>query len=133
VAKMLTDVAGSSAFFKYGWVTYANAAKTEMLGVPEQTLIDHGAVSEATVLAMAAGARDRAGATYALSLSGIAGPDGGTPQKPVGTVWIALAHPNGVFARRFILTGDREMIRDRAAKMALTMLRFQLLGKPLPF
>ncbi|QOV91190.1 competence/damage-inducible protein A [Humisphaera borealis] len=133
VARMLTDIPGSSAYFKYGWVTYANQAKTDLLGVPAQTLIDHGAVSEATVLAMAKGARDRAGATYALSLSGIAGPDGGTPEKPVGTVWIALAHTDGVTARRFILTGDREMIRDRAAKMALTMLRFRLLGKELPF
>lgn len=133
VAKMLTDVAGSSAFFKFGWVTYANEAKTALLGVSEQTFIDHGAVSEPVVTAMATGARDRSGATYALSLSGIAGPGGGTPEKPVGLVWIALAHPAGVTARRFVLTGDREMIRDRAAKMALTMLRFQLLGKPMPF
>jgi len=133
VAKMLTDIAGSSAYFRYGWVTYANEAKTRQLGVPEQTLIDHGAVSEPTVVAMAAGARERAGATYALSLSGIAGPGGGTPEKPVGTVWFGLAHPAGVQARRFVLTGDREMIRDRAAKMALTLLRFHLLGKPLPF
>lgn len=133
VAKMLTDTPGSSAYVKFGWVTYANEAKTQMLGVPEQTLKDHGAVSEPVVTAMAAGARERAGATYGIALSGVAGPDGGTPEKPVGTVWIALAHPDGVAARRFVFLGDREMIRDRAAKMALTMLRFQLLGKALPF
>jgi nicotinamide-nucleotide amidase len=132
-AKMLTDTPGSSAFFRYGWVTYANEAKTRLLGVPEETLKAYGAVSEQTVAAMVTGARERASSTYALSISGIAGPDGGTPEKPVGTVWFALAHPAGVTARRFVLTGDREMIRDRAAKMALTMLRFELLGKALPF
>jgi nicotinamide-nucleotide amidase len=132
-AKMLTDTPGSSAYFRYGWVTYANDAKTKLLGVPEEILKAHGAVSEQTVRAMASGARERASATYALSISGIAGPDGGTPEKPVGTVWFALAHPTGVTARRFVLTGDREMIRDRAAKMALTMLRFALLGRELPF
>ncbi|MDB5297576.1 MAG: CinA-like protein [Phycisphaerales bacterium] len=133
VAAMLTDVPGSSAYFRSGWVTYANEAKVAQLGVPQQTLIDHGAVSEPTVVAMAAGALERAGATYALAVSGIAGPGGGTPEKPVGTVWFALAHPGGVDARRFGLFGDREMIRDRAAKMALTLLRFRLLNKPLPF
>jgi nicotinamide-nucleotide amidase len=133
VAKMLTDTPGSSAYVKYGWVTYANVAKTQLVGVPEQLLVDHGAVSEPVATAMAAGARDRAAATYGIALSGVAGPDGGSPEKPVGTVWIALAHPAGVAARRFVFTGDREMIRDRAAKMALTMLRFQLLGQPLPF
>lgn len=133
VAKMLTDIAGSSAYFRQGWVTYANEAKTQLLGVPEQTLKDHGAVSEATVIAMAEGARRQSGATYALSLSGIAGPDGGTAEKPVGTVWFGLAHPAGTLARRFVLAGDRDMIRDRAAKMSLTLLRFQLLGKTPPF
>ncbi len=68
-----------------------------------------------------------------MAISGIAGPDGGAPEKPVGTVWIALAHESGTFARRFVLTGDREMIRDRSAKMALTVLRFHLLGEDLPF
>ncbi len=133
VAKMLTDIGGASAYFRQGWVTYANEAKTQLLGVPEQTLKEHGAVSEATVIAMADGARRQSGATYAISLSGIAGPDGGTPEKPVGTVWFGVAHPGGTFARRFVLAGDRDMIRDRAAKMALTMLRYQLLGKALPF
>ena len=100
----------------------------------------YGAVSEPVVEAMAKSARRLAKSTYALSISGIAGPDGGSATKPVGTVCIGLAKPDpadrtGVLVdkRTFILMGDREMIRDRAAKMAMTMLRFELLGKPLPF
>jgi nicotinamide-nucleotide amidase len=133
LAKMLTDTPGSSRYFKYGWVTYANEAKTDLLGVPPDVLREHGAVSEPTVRAMAAGACQRAQSDYALAVSGIAGPEGGTPDKPVGTVWIALAHPSGVDARRFVFTGDREMIRDRSAKMALTLLRFRLMEKEPPF
>lgn len=133
LAKVLTDTPGSSRYFRYGWVTYANEAKTDLLGVPESELKEHGAVSEQTVRTMARAARDLSRTDFAISISGIAGPDGGTPEKPVGTVWIGLAHGAGVDARRFVLTGDREMIRDRSAKMALTMLRFKLLGKDLPF
>lgn len=133
LAKMLTDTSGSSEYFKRGWITYANEAKEELLGVPHETLLTHGAVSEPTVLAMADGARQRAGADYALAISGVAGPTGGTPAKPVGTVCLALAHSAGSYARTFNFPGDREMIRDRAAKMALTLLRFHLMGKPLPF
>jgi nicotinamide-nucleotide amidase len=133
LAKMLTDTPGSSRYFKYGWVTYANEAKTDLLGVSPDVLREHGAVSEPTVRAMAAAARERGNADHALAVSGVAGPEGGTPDKPVGTVWIALARPDEVVARRFIFPGGREMIRDRSAKMALTMLRFQLLGKELPF
>jgi nicotinamide-nucleotide amidase len=129
LAKMLTDTPGSSRYFKYGWVTYANDAKTELLGVGPEVLREHGAVSEQTVRAMAAAARQRGKADYAVAISGIAGPEGGTPDKPVGTVWIALAHPQGVHARRFVFPGDREMIRDRSAKMALALLRFRLMGK----
>ncbi|MGE5610335.1 MAG: competence/damage-inducible protein A [Bacillota bacterium] len=133
LAKMLTDIPGSSTYFTHGWVTYSNAAKTQLLGVLPETLVRHGAVSEPTVREMALGALSRAKATYALAISGIAGPDGGTPTKPVGTVCIALASATSCLARTFHLFGDREMIRDRAAKMALTMLRFHLLNKPLPF
>jgi nicotinamide-nucleotide amidase len=132
LAKMLTDISGSSDYFRYGWVTYANEAKMAELGVPEQTLMAHGAVSDATVRAMAEGARQRARADYALAISGVAGPTGGTADKPVGTVCIALASGSGTTARTFNFPGDREMIRDRSAKMALTMLRYHLLGKPLP-
>jgi PncC family amidohydrolase len=128
----LTDVPGSSAYFKRGWITYENEAKREMLGVE---IGPEGAVSEKTVVGMASGARARANSDYALAISGIAGPDGGTESKPVGTVCIGLAHHGSsqTIARTFNFPGDREMIRDRSAKMALTMLRFQLLGKPLPF
>jgi PncC family amidohydrolase len=104
-----------------------------MLGVPNETLETHGAVSEPVVIAMAQGARQRDGAEIALSISGIAGPDGGTPQKPVGTVCIGLAHHAETIARTFHFSGDREMVRDRSAKMALAMLRYHLLKKPMPF
>jgi nicotinamide-nucleotide amidase len=145
LAKMLTDIPGSSAYFRYGWVTYANEAKESELGVLEQVLKEHGAVSEPVVRAMAFHAMVRASADFALAISGIAGPDGGTATKPVGTVCIALAYRgfdksnhedplrDDCTSRTFPLFGDREMVRDRAAKMALTMLRFHLLGKPLPF
>jgi nicotinamide-nucleotide amidase len=133
LAKYLTDVPGCSKSFEFGWVTYSNQAKTRLLDVPEAVLKEQGAVSEPTVRAMAENARRKSGATYALSISGIAGPDGGTPAKPVGTVCIALATEGKTDARTFLVPGDREMIRDRSAKMALTMLRFALLKKPMPF
>jgi nicotinamide-nucleotide amidase len=133
LGKMITDAPGSSAYYSFGWVTYANQAKQELLGVPADLLAQHGAVSEPVVLAMANGARSRAKSTYALAISGVAGPDGGTPAKPVGTVWIALAHPEGAEARTFLFPGDREFIRDRSAKMALALLRFHLLGQRPPF
>ena len=133
LAKYLTDIPGSSDYFRYGWVTYSDQAKTALLDVPPQTLQQHGAVSEPAVLAMATNARVRSGADYALSVSGIAGPTGGSPGKPVGTVCIALADRDSVTARTFIFSGDREMIRDRSAKMALTLLRYRLIRSELPF
>jgi nicotinamide-nucleotide amidase len=140
LAKYLTDVPGSSAYFKQGWVTYSNEAKTELLGVDPTHIKGHGAVSGAVAREMAVGGLRRAVADFALAISGIAGPEGGTPEKPVGTVCIALAHLKAgagdaveAHARTFIFPGDREMIRDRTAKMALTMLRYHLLGKPVPF
>jgi len=133
LGKMLTDIPGSSAYFSFGWVTYANLAKEEMLGVSPELLRLHGAVSEPVVLAMAAGARSRARSTYSLAISGIAGPDGGTPAKPVGTVCIALIWAGGAEARTFVFPGDREFIRDRSAKMALSLLRYKLLEKAAPF
>lgn len=137
LAKYLTDIPGSSAFFQYGWVTYANAAKTDQLNVPPETLQQHGAVSEQTVAAMAAGALAKSCSDFALSISGIAGPDGGTPAKPVGTVCIALASSLAtrncqLATRSFLFYGDREMIRDRSAKTALALLRHHLLGHPTP-
>jgi nicotinamide-nucleotide amidase len=133
LAKYLTDVPGSSRYFRQGYVTYQNEAKTNLLGVPAELIAHHGAVSEDVAEAMARGARERSGAAFALAISGIAGPDGGTPTKPVGTVCIALATPDSSLLRTFMFPGDRETIRDRSAKMALTFLRFHLLGKPLPF
>ncbi len=140
LAKMLTDLPGSSAYFTQGWVTYSNLSKYDRLGVPTDVINVYGAVSEPVVEAMAKNARRLAGATYALAISGIAGPDGGSPTKPVGTVCIALAvidpankMQSIVTKRTFQLFGDRDAVRDRAAKMALTMLRFELLGKPMPF
>lgn len=133
LGKMLTDIPGSSAYYSHGWVTYANRAKEELLGVPAEALQQHGAVSEPVVIAMANGARARSGSTYALAISGIAGPDGGTAAKPVGTVCIALAFPQGCRARTFLFPGDREFIRDRSAKMALTLLRYHVLRERLPF
>jgi nicotinamide-nucleotide amidase len=140
LAKMLTDLPGSSSFFTQGWITYSNQSKYDRLGVPTDVINVYGAVSEPVVEAMAKNARRLAGSTYALAISGVAGPDGGSPTKPVGTVCIALAVidpanklQSTVTARTFQLFGDREAVRDRAAKMALTMLRFELLGKPLPF
>jgi nicotinamide-nucleotide amidase len=140
LAKMLTDLPGSSAYFTQGWITYSNLAKYERLGVNEDIINVYGAVSEPVVEAMARHARRLAKSTYALSISGVAGPDGGSPTKPVGTVCIGLAKPDPddragslVDKRTFQLFGDRDMIRDRAAKMALTMLRFELMGKAMPF
>jgi len=140
LAKYLTDVPGSSDYYRQGWVTYLNESKMNELGVNRSTLETDGAVSEATVIEMAEGAATRSGAPYALTISGVAGPGGGTPEKPVGTVCIAVSSPRSIndpalniTARTFLFPGDREMIRDRSAKTALTMLRYHLLGKPLPF
>lgn len=91
VAKVITDIAGSSAWFERGFVTYSNEAKAQMIGVREETLAQHGAVSEPVVVEMAIGALKAARADYAVSISGIAGPDGGSEEKPVGTVWFAFA------------------------------------------
>ena len=140
LAAMLTEVPGSSAYFNAGFVTYSNDAKYERLGVNREMLSVFGAVSEEVVTAMARSARKLAKSTYALAVSGVAGPGGGTDAKPVGTVCLALARPDpagplgaSVTARTFHFHGDRDMVRDRSAKMALTMLRFELMGKPLPF
>ncbi len=135
LAKYLTDTPGSSAFFRQGVITYCNSAKSALLDVPVDSFASGGAVSEATARAMAIGALNRSGADLALAITGIAGPDGGTAEKPVGTVWIALASRQErgaepvVRARRFNFLGDRDMIRDRAAKTGLMMLRYERLGK----
>ncbi|MCA9294977.1 MAG: competence/damage-inducible protein A [Phycisphaerales bacterium] len=125
---MIVDLPGSSAVYAGGWVTYTNAMKTSCLGVPTALLDAHGAVSAPVAEAMANGARERSGATYAMSITGVAGPDGGSEEKPVGTVHIGLATPDGTRSRCFRFPGDRSDVRDRSAKSALQMLRFELLG-----
>lgn len=131
LAKRLTDVPGSSGYFRRGYVTYDNEAKFELLGVPEELVRRWGAVSEEVARSMANGCWAIAGADYALSLTGIAGPSGGSPpEKPVGLVYIGLADHAGVEVRR-VLFGEwlaRDEIRDRAVKTALNMLRLRLLA-----
>jgi nicotinamide-nucleotide amidase len=123
LAKCLTDVAGSSDYFDRGWVTYSNNAKRSELGVPASTLARHGAVSEAVVLAMAAGALRRSKARIAIAVTGIAGPAGATLSKPVGTVWIAWGlHRRGrieVYAVRFRFRGGRDAVRRQSVAAAL--------------
>jgi nicotinamide-nucleotide amidase len=124
VAAALTAVAGSSDVVERGFVAYSNAAKMELLGVPAETLAAHGAVSAETTAAMATGALVRAGVDLAVSVTGIAGPAGGTPQKPIGLVYLGVAKKE-VAARveRRIFPGDRGAVRDAALVLALQMLR----------
>ncbi|CAI0985802.1 nicotinamide-nucleotide amidase [Serratia ficaria] len=120
IAKAITDIAGSSAYFDRGFVTYSNAAKHDLLGVAEATLTAHGAVSEAVVREMAVGALHAAKADLALSVSGIAGPEGGSAEKPVGTVWFGFADGAGrVLARKMQFAGDRDAVRLQATIFAL--------------
>ena len=120
IAKLVTDIAGSSAWFDRGYVTYSNAAKTEMLGVRPQTLDAQGAVSAAVVLEMAAGALERSQAQVGVAVSGIAGPGGGSADKPVGTVWLAWSVPGAApWTQRVQLDGDRDAIRHAAVRLAL--------------
>jgi nicotinamide-nucleotide amidase len=123
LGSLLTEVGGSSAWMLGGVIAYANAVKERTLGVPAETLAEHGAVSQETALAMARGARAALGSTFALSITGIAGPSGGTPEKPVGTVWMGLAGPAGERARLGAFRGDRTQIRMSAAYGALGLLR----------
>jgi len=126
VAEMITMVPGASEYFDRGFVTYTNQAKQDLLGVPEVILAEHGAVSEPCARAMAEGARARAKTTYALAVTGIAGPGGGTPDKPVGLVFIALATPEETVVRRIQWPGQREQIRAVSAMVALDLLRRRL-------
>jgi nicotinamide-nucleotide amidase len=122
IAKALTDVPGSSQWFEGGVVSYANAVKERELGVAPALLRAHGAVSEPVVRAMAEGARGRLGVDLAVAVSGVAGPDGGTPDKPVGTVWFAWATPEGTHARERHFGGDREAVRRQSVAYALERL-----------
>jgi nicotinamide-nucleotide amidase len=124
----LSSVAGASAFLDRAWVTYSNEAKVELLGVDRALIQAHGAVSEEVARAMAAGALRRAGADVGVAITGIAGPDGGTPEKPVGLVFVALAGAAGEKVRRLQLLGDRDRVRRQACVIALEMMRRGLLG-----
>lgn len=120
VAKLMTDLAGSSAWFERGLVTYTNQAKHDLLGVPESVFRDHGAVSGECVAAMAEGLLRRAPVDWALSVSGVAGPGGGSADKPVGTVWFGWARRGEPAATaRLQFGGDREAVREAAAWVAL--------------
>lgn len=120
VAQAITEVAGSSAWFERGFITYSNLSKQQMLGVREATLRQHGAVSEMTVREMVAGALQHSAAQVALAVSGIAGPDGGTVDKPVGTVWFAWGLKSGeTHAQRHQLGGNRAEVRAEAVQIAL--------------
>lgn len=124
VAAACTALAGSSDWFERGFVTYSNAAKTELLGVPAALIGTHGAVSEPVARAMAEGALQRAGVDLAVGITGIAGPGGGSVQKPVGTVWIAVARRDAAtMAELRVWPGDRAAVRDAAAARALELLR----------
>ncbi len=119
VGAMLTETPGSSAWFLGGVTAYANRIKTDLLGVPPALIETHGAVSPEAARAMAEGARNRLGADFAVSLTGIAGPDGGSPAKPVGLVYIAVASSGGTDVREHRFNGSREDIRAAAADHAL--------------
>lgn len=123
IAKVCTDMAGSSAWFERGFVTYSNAAKQDMLDVQAATLANNGAVSEAVTAEMAAGALSHSRAQVAVSVSGIAGPDGGTPAKPVGTVCFGWAMENGTTRTETChFDGDREAVRQQSVEHALRIL-----------
>ena len=122
VAKCLTDLAGSSQWFERGLVTYSNRAKTELLGVPAALLNQHGAVSGEVAEAMALGLQARAPVQWTLAVTGVAGPGGGTPEKPVGTVWAAFANQGKTEIRRYNFSGDREQVREQTAQAVLMRL-----------
>jgi nicotinamide-nucleotide amidase len=130
VAARLTERPGSSAYVLGGIVAYSNEVKEALVGVPQATLVEYGAVSSETALALADGARSRLGADLGIGVTGIAGPDGGSEEKPVGTVWVAVsARDGGRIVRQTRLPGNRAEIRDRSTTLALHLLRRLLLGE----
>jgi nicotinamide-nucleotide amidase len=129
---MITEVAGSSDVFAGGWITYSNQLKMSQVSVPRDTIDRFGAVSRQTAEAMARGGAQRAGTDWAISITGIAGPSGGSADKPVGTVWIALVGPGTADTRQFRFSGERQNIRDWSARTGLAMLRFRLAGREGP-
>jgi nicotinamide-nucleotide amidase len=130
LASRLTDVPGSSDYVDRGVVCYSNRSKTELAGVPDVLIREHGAVSEPVAQAMAEGIRSRAGTNVGIGITGIAGPGGGTPEKPVGTVAVAVAVDDEIRVRTFQFLGSREMVKFQAAQSALNMTRLLVLRLP---
>ena len=128
IASRITDVPGSSRYFLNGYVTYSNESKQRLLGVPAAILEQHGAVSKECAQAMAEGARKDSGAHYAVAVTGIAGPDGGTPERPVGRVYIAVADERGTICEQFDWPGTRSQFKQRVSQMALNLVRKRVLG-----
>lgn len=119
IAKAITDIPGSSQWFECGFITYSNESKQNLLGVTTDALIEHGAVSETVVIQMVTGALARSRAQVAIAVSGVAGPDGGTIDKPVGTVWLAWGMPNQVQVECKHFIGSREAVRNQTVQRAL--------------
>lgn len=126
IAEAITAVAGSSQWFEYGYITYANRAKKQLVNVAQNILDTYGAVSEQVVEQMAVGAIHSSGANYAIAVSGIAGPDGGSAEKPVGTVWICWITPETTRVEQYHLQGDRQAVREQVIKISLQELLHQL-------
>ena len=126
IAEAITAIAGSSDWFEYGYITYANKAKKQLLNVEQQTLDRFGAVSEQVVEQMALGALNSSGADYAIAVSGIAGPDGGTAEKPAGTVWICWLSREITKVEKYQLQGDRQAVREQIIKISLQELLHHL-------
>lgn len=132
ISSLLTNINGASKVFEAGFVTYSNEIKTKIVNVNESTLIEHGAVSEAVVIEMAKGALEKSTADYALAVSGIAGPSGGTKEKPVGLVWMAWGNLQRIHTTHFIIKGKREYVQISAANRALDLIRRLLLEETEP-
>jgi nicotinamide-nucleotide amidase len=130
LGQRITERAGASDYFWGGMIVYEDAAKVELLGVQPETIAEHGAVSAAAAVEMARGARQRSGADVAIAITGVAGPDGGTAEKPVGTVWLAVASAERIEVKRRHYPGARDIVRARAAQGALDLLRRLLLALP---
>ena len=128
LGKLITDSAGSSTYFKQGWITYSNESKTQLLNVPAELIEKHGSVSRQVAEAMAVNARKIAEVDYAIAITGIAGPTGGTADKPVGLVYISLASANEAITEKFVFSHDRSFIRARSAQTALNILRLKLIS-----
>lgn len=130
IAEAITRIAGSSAWFEAGFVTYSNRQKIQLLQVPQTALQQDGAVSQSVVESMARGAQQLAGAEYAVAVSGVAGPGGGSAEKPVGTVWLAWAHGTQVESASWCFAGGRDAVRQQTVQAALAGLLCVIEGRP---